>query len=139
MGIFMFFVLMMILSNMIPGGGRGGFGGFNPFGLVSRIVGQIISGIFRGGRHFSPYGRYGPPPEITVHQVTLREKMTGKFVLVRIEGDFVEGTVESGHDIEVEGAERNGTIHFRWGINHSLGLSGGTQIRVAYHRGGRWF
>ena len=60
----------------------------------------------------------GRPREISIHDVTLREAGSGRFVLVRVEGDYTLGRIDTGHEIEVEGTERNGTIFFRAGYNH---------------------
>jgi hypothetical protein len=133
-------LIMMVVSLFLFGAiaqsmiGGGGFRGPNVGGIASGIT-RSLFGTFRRGFHGG-----SPHPsrrEVTVYEVTLEDSATRRLVLVRIEGDFVEGTVAESHDIEVEGIERNGTILFRSGINYSLGLNpAGTQIRVS--RSGSW-
>jgi hypothetical protein len=130
------FVILSALSNMAGGmlGGRS----FQPGALVSQIVSPMCRGLFHMGRF--PYaGHYQRPPDLTVHDVTLLDHASGRQVLVRIEGDFANGTVATGQEIEVEGADRNGTIFFCRGVNLSLGLDpAGTEIRVTRSRWAAW-
>ena len=129
---FMFlFGMISILPSMMMGMPFGRMGMPNPMGIANRITG----GLFRSFRSFSHRGHSGGPREISVHNITLVDKGSGRKVLVRIEGDIIEGHCSSGDDIEVEGDNHHGTILFRRGVNHSLGLApGGTRIVVALRR-----
>ena len=130
MSIFFLFAMISIVPSIMMGMGSGRMGMPNPMRMVNGITG----GLFRSMRSFSRGGHSSHSREIAVHNVTMIDRASGRNVLVRIEGDIHGGDPAPGHEIEVEGTDHNGTILFRCGLNHSLGLApGGTQIVVYRH------
>jgi len=75
-----------------------------------------------GGFGHNPHRQ--PPQMMAVHDVYVSDPNSSRQVLVRIEGDFVEGAILPGHEVLVEGAERNGTVFFEAGVNLTLGGAG---------------
>jgi hypothetical protein len=126
----LFFVAVFAALKAMTDGVTGGRGlGINPGSVAS----QVSSGAVRTvGSAFKHWGAHHRDREITVTDLYVNDRRSGRTVLVRIEGVILEATPLAGHEIEIEGTDRNGTIIFKSGVNLDIGLSPrGSEIRVA--------
>ena len=126
----LFFVAVFVALKAMANGVTGGAGlGINPGPVAS----QVSSGVVRTvGSAFKHRGAHHRDRELSVTDLYVNDRRSGRTVLVRIEGVILEAPPLAGHEIDVEGTDHNGTIIFKRGFNLDIGLSPrGSEIRVA--------